>query len=379
MISKLEVPRSEVPRSGLKVLAIKLALVVVLALAVARPASAIDNKRWGADYFPNTELTTQDGKVVHFYDDLIKGKVVVINLIYTHCVDACPLETARLVQVQKMLGDMVGKDIFFYSITIDPKRDTPAVLKDYAEKYHTGPGWTFLTGKKADIDQLSKKIGLYQEPDPNDRDGHMPELLIGNESTGQWFLNGAADNPRFLASLIGDRANAWKLTLAKKNTTVATVSSLDIDRGRYVFSTQCAACHTVGHGDKIGPDLINVTDVRDPKWLAQFIQTPEKMISDGDPIAKALFEKYRQVRMPNLRIGDEDIAELIGFLKKQSKAPEGPASQPAALNPGNSQPRDSFTQPADLSHEHSGPAATTDISANPVPIKSTPARSVPKD
>ena len=46
----------------------------------------------------------------------------------------------------------VGKDIFFYSITIDPKRDTPAVLKDYAEKYHVGPGWTFLTGKKDEIE-----------------------------------------------------------------------------------------------------------------------------------------------------------------------------------------------------------------------------------
>jgi hypothetical protein len=47
------------------------------------------------------------------------------------------------------------------------------------------------------------------------------------------------------------------------------------------------------------------------------------MIADGDPIANAMFDKYRQVRMPNLRIGDDDFAELIGFLEKQSKAPEG--------------------------------------------------------
>ena len=77
------------------------------------PASAYDNARWGAGYFPNVPLTTQDGATVHFYDDLIKGKIVAIDLIYTHCVDACPLETARLAQVQKMLGDRVGKDIFF--------------------------------------------------------------------------------------------------------------------------------------------------------------------------------------------------------------------------------------------------------------------------
>jgi protein SCO1/2 len=187
------------PKSEVKVLAMKLALMAAFAAALLPAAAAADN-RWGANYFPNVELITQDGKVVHFYDDLIKGKVVVIDLIYTHCVDSCPLETARLVQVRKLLGDAMGKEIFFYSITIDPKRDTSEVLKDYSEKYHVGPGWTFLTGKKADIDMLSKKLGLYQDPDPNDRDGHMAAVLIGNEPGGQWMRNAATDNPRFLAT-----------------------------------------------------------------------------------------------------------------------------------------------------------------------------------
>ncbi|MBZ5525098.1 MAG: SCO family protein, partial [Acidobacteriia bacterium] len=66
----------------------------------ARPARA--EGRWGANYFPNVTLITQDGKPVKFYDDLLKGKIVVIDLIYTHCVDSCPLETARLAQVQQM-------------------------------------------------------------------------------------------------------------------------------------------------------------------------------------------------------------------------------------------------------------------------------------
>jgi protein SCO1/2 len=99
-------------------------------LSISTPVSAaLDNTRWGPDYFPNVELTTQDGATVHFYDDLLKGKMVVIELIYTHCVDACPLETARLAQVQRLLGDRVGKEIFFYSISIDPEHDTPAELK----------------------------------------------------------------------------------------------------------------------------------------------------------------------------------------------------------------------------------------------------------
>src|SRR5689334_8195835 len=92
---------------------------ILFAMVGPRVAQA-QTRRWGPDYFPNVVLTNQDGAKLHFYDDIIKGKIVVIDLIYTHCVDACPLETARLAQVQKMLGDRVGKDIFFYSISIDP-------------------------------------------------------------------------------------------------------------------------------------------------------------------------------------------------------------------------------------------------------------------
>src|SRR5258708_5456056 len=130
-----------------------LAVLAALTVLTASPAGAQGSPR-GADYFPNVPLTTQDGKVVRFYDDLIKGKIVAIDLIYTTCQYACPLETARLVQVQKLLGDRMGRDVFFYSITIDPDHDTPAVLKDYAEKFGAGPGWLFLTGTQADIDLI---------------------------------------------------------------------------------------------------------------------------------------------------------------------------------------------------------------------------------
>src|SRR5205807_1470612 len=126
-----------------------------------------------------------------------------------HCIDICPLETARLIQVQKMLGDRVGKDIFFYSLSIDPKRDTPAVLKEYTETYHVGPGWLFLTGKQEDIDLINNKLG-FQAPQPGDRDGHSPHMMIGNEPSGQWMRNNALDNPRFLAVMIGDWMNSWQ-------------------------------------------------------------------------------------------------------------------------------------------------------------------------
>jgi protein SCO1/2 len=292
---------------------------------------AVAGNPWGANYFPNVTLTTQDGKQVHFYDDLLKGKIVVIDMIYTHCVDACPLETARLAQVQKMLGDRVGKNIFFYSISIDPLHDTPKVLREYAAKYHAGPGWTFLTGKKTDIDLVAKKLGLYSEPDPSDRDGHTPSVLIGDEPGGQWIRNSATDNPRFLANMIVGWLDNWKSEQSAQNAQNAQATAakasydqaprVDIsDKGRYVFGSQCAACHTIGHGDKIGPDLLGVTNVRDHAWLVRFIASPDKLLAEKDPIATALFKKYNEVNMPNTRLTNDDVNDLMSFLERQSAA-----------------------------------------------------------
>jgi protein SCO1 len=305
-------------------------LIVLLFIVTFSVAQA--KSRYGADYFPNVPLTTQDGKVVHFYDDLLKGKLVAIDLIYTHCVDSCPLETARLAQVQKTLGDRVGKDIFFYSITIDPKRDTPEVLKAYAEKYHAGPGWLFLTGKKEDIDLISKKLGLYSDPDASSRDGHTPSLLLGNEPAGQWMANSALDNPQFLAVMIGNFMDNFRHSSAGPQTAAATVTSpapasgptsgpaptLRLDPGHYLFATRCAACHTIGHGEKIGPDLAGITSVRERSWLEHFIATPDKLLAEKDPIATELFAKYKQVQMPNLRLDETQTRELIEFLEKQT-------------------------------------------------------------
>src|SRR5262249_37148452 len=139
----------------------------------------------------------------------LKGKAVAINLIYTHCQDACPLETARLAQVQRLLGDLVGKEIFFYSISIDPDHDTPAELKAYAEKFQVGPGWQCLTGKKEDIALIGEKLGLTSLTDASNRDGHMPSLMIGHEPTGQWMRNSAVDNPQFLALTIRNFITGW--------------------------------------------------------------------------------------------------------------------------------------------------------------------------
>src|SRR5947209_14819659 len=318
------------------------AILIAIFIIGSKPAAA--ENRWGANYFPNVVLTTQDGEKVHFYDDVLKGKSVVIDLIYTHCVDACPLETARLVQVQRMLGDRVGKDIFFYSITIDPVHDTPQVLKEYAKKYHVGPGWTFLTGKMADIELVGRKLGLWSDPDPNNRDGHTPSVLIGNEPGGQWMRNAATDNPRFMANMIGNWLDGWKSAKpVHANLNYEKSGQIDLrHKGRYIFASQCAACHSIGHGDKIGPDLMGITKMRERAWLERFITTPDKMLKEKDPIATALFKKYKEVNMPNLKMADVDLKNLMDFLERQNAAPEketpGAAKTGAGADKGTAGP-----------------------------------------
>ena len=200
-------------------------LLGTVGLLYVHPAFATNP--WGANYFPNVPLITQDGITVRLYDDLLKGKAVALNLIYTSCKDECPLETARLVQVQRLLGDRVGKDIFFYSISIDPTRDTPAVLKAYAEKFGVGPGWLFLTGNEDDIKLVAKKLGLSRPNDTANRDGHQPMLMLGNEPTGQWMRNSAVASPKYLATTISDFMG-WERPQSQRRYTAAQLLTPDL-------------------------------------------------------------------------------------------------------------------------------------------------------
>src|SRR5439155_1039096 len=205
------------------------ATLLVGASALLSIGPAVAGSPWGAGYFPNVPLITQDGTVVHFYDDLLKGKKVAINLIYTSCKRECPLETARLVQVQRLLGDRVGKDLFFYSIS-------------------NFMGW----------------------------DDRQP---------------------------------------GRSYTEVAGLPTPDT--GALVFQSRCGACHTIGKGDAVGPDLAGVTTRRERSWLVRYLRAPDQMLAENDPIATALLARYRDVPMPNLRLSDGEIAVLLTFLEGQ--------------------------------------------------------------
>jgi protein SCO1 len=280
---------------------------------------------WGANYFPNIPLVTHRGEKVRFFDDVIKDKVVAVNFIYTKCADACPMETARMLEVRRLLGDRVGKDVHFYSISIDPENDTPERLKEYAENWHTGPGWTFLTGKDEDITLLRKKLGVY-EADRKKKD-HNLSLLVGNQKTGRWMKRSPAENPYVLANQLGSWLHNWKLPGAHDRSYENAPEVRNISTGEELFRARCATCHTVGEGDKndvetrrVGPDLYNITRQRERAWLERWMMQPDKMLEEKDPIATQLFAQYKNITMPNLRLTKNDVEHLLKYLDDESRA-----------------------------------------------------------
>lgn len=291
------------------------------AFAGPAPKPGMGNSRWGANYFPNVPLITHEGKSVHFFDDLIKDKVVAINFIYTSCPDSCPLETSRLAEVQRILGDRVGRDVFMYSITIDPATDTPEVLKKYREKYKVGPGWTFLTGTEANITLLRKKLGLYIQEIQNGTNDHNLSLIIGNQSTGQWMKRSPFENPYVLAQQLGGWLHNFKMPRLTHNNYADAPVLRNISKGESLFRTRCTACHTIGVGDgqaRIGPNLLGATKRRDREWLERWLADPEKMLAEKDSIATGLFLAYNKVPMPNLRLNELEVDKILEYIETES-------------------------------------------------------------
>jgi cytochrome oxidase Cu insertion factor (SCO1/SenC/PrrC family) len=133
-------------------------------------------------YFTDLPLFNQDGKPVRFYTDMLQGKVVLISFIYTNCTDICPILMPNLAEIQNQLGDRFGRGVHFVSISVDPESDTPEELKEYGEKYGAKAGWTFLTGKKENIDWVVYKLGQYTE----DFEDHTMLFLLGDVKNARW-------------------------------------------------------------------------------------------------------------------------------------------------------------------------------------------------
>ncbi len=149
-------------------------------------------------YRPDLELVTQDNKTVHFYDDLIAGRIALINFMFTTCTSICPPMTANLAQVQRLLKEYLGDRVVMISISVDPETDTPAVLKAYAERYGAGRGWYFLTGTREHIDAVVSKFG----DNSRDKLRHSGMLLIGNDPARTWVKGFAMTAPEEIAASV---------------------------------------------------------------------------------------------------------------------------------------------------------------------------------
>jgi len=135
-------------------------------------------------YFTNLELINQHGETVRFFDDVLKDKVVVINFIFTNCEGACPLITHKLTLVRDRMEGQIGKPVHFVSLSLDPKRDTPAAMKTFAKTHHADhDGWVFLTGKPENLDYIIKRLGQFTD----DVEAHTTMMLAGNVSAAHWM------------------------------------------------------------------------------------------------------------------------------------------------------------------------------------------------
>ena len=164
---------------------IEVLLTVCLVIGIAGVARAQESSgevSQAQRYFTDTLLINQHGEKMRFYSDLLKGKTVIIDSFFATCQGSCLPMNRNLEKVQEALGERLGKDAYIISISVDPTVDTPPLLNAYAKKLNARPGWFFLTGEKANVDLVLKKLGQFVD----NKQDHLNIFIIGNERTGLW-------------------------------------------------------------------------------------------------------------------------------------------------------------------------------------------------
>jgi len=173
--------------------------MLVLLVSAAANANAEDEVERARGYFSNLELINQDGETVRFFDDVLKDKVVVISFIFTNCQGACPLITHKLTQVRDRIEGLIGDPVHFVSLSIDPARDTPAAMQEFAKTHQADhAGWTFLTGDAGNLDNIIKRLGQYT----TDIEAHSTMLLAGNVNQAHWIKIQPHEQPPQIAEKI---------------------------------------------------------------------------------------------------------------------------------------------------------------------------------
>ncbi len=313
-------------------------LLALAAIAWGGPAfAAPEGSRFNRDYFANAEVVTHNGERVPFYDALIKGKRVVINFMYLTCKDICPLTTSRVAEIYRRLGEAVGRDVFIYSISMDPENDTPELLKLHADAFEAGDGWLFLTGEPETIRQLRWKLGERSR----NLTEHRNDLVLGNDVTGEWSRTSVYSDIEVSVAKIRELDPGYfaEPRAVSSRETAAGVYRLDKQTGQALFIKACSTCHSIGGGDRVGPDLKDVARRRAPEWLRRFLMAPDSMRAEGDPLSVALADRYPGVVMPNLGLKENDVADVLAYIESRSRAADGTASSDSALAAGAARQR----------------------------------------
>jgi protein SCO1 len=295
-----------------------LGLAALVAALCAAPQASQAGNRYGSDFFPNVPVVDQDGKTLNFYDDVIKGKIVVISFIFTSCTDLCPLTTARIAQVVDKLGDKVGRDVFFVSLSVDPEHDTPEKMKLFADAFEAPAGWKFLTGKPEDMKAITYKLGDRSR----DLSEHRNEIVLGNDRTGDWQRDSVLGEIDRVMLTIRSMDPAYRDEVREVKSygdAINTGLAMGGQPGQAMFKKLCAPCHTIGVGDHVGPDLRDVSSRHDHQWLSKFIQDPQRMLRAQDPQALALAARFPGVQMPSFGVTEIDAEDLIAFLDAETK------------------------------------------------------------
>ena len=172
------------------------------------PVNRAARERVQKRLFPNVPVVTHEGRKVLFYDDLIKDKIVLLNMMYAKCDGICMPTTMNLVKVQRLLreryGARFGREIVMYSLTLKPEQDSPEALRKYAVAHGVGPGWYFVTGAPDVMEQLRRRLG-YVDLDPQidkTKLSHTGNVRYGNEARTIWSACPGLSKPAAIAESI---------------------------------------------------------------------------------------------------------------------------------------------------------------------------------
>jgi protein SCO1 len=162
------------------------------------PAAAASSTSYEALTIPDVAVLDEDGKEVRFYTELVKGKIVVINFIFTTCTTVCPPLGATFARLQRSINSDMAKEVNLISISVDPAVDTPERLKAWAGKFGAQPGWKLITGSRAELDKLLRALGGYAAR----KEDHTPTVLIGDAERNKWTRVYGLAKPAKLAETI---------------------------------------------------------------------------------------------------------------------------------------------------------------------------------